>query len=150
MHQGHEVPDPIAISQSTWVLSTQRASNVARVLLLSWWHFFRDIFCSRSYSYYIEVSMDQKDWVRVIDHTHYFCRSWQYLYFAPRVVRYIRIVGTNNTVNKVFHVVSFEAMFTHNNVELQNGLIGKFMLSIMLLLCFPSIVKPWRASPADW
>lgn len=84
--------------------------------------------------------MDQKDWVRVIDHTHYFCRSWQYLYFEPRVVRYIRIVGTNNTVNKVFHVVSFEAMFTHNNVELQNGLIGKFVLSIFLLLCFSLIV----------
>jgi len=84
--------------------------------------------------------MDQKDWVRVIDHTHYFCRSWQYLYFKPRVVRYIRIVGTNNTVNKVFHVVSFEAMFTNNNIELQNGLIGKFTLSIFLLLCFSLIV----------
>lgn len=90
--------------------------------------------------------MDQKDWVRVIDHTHYFCRSWQYLYFEPRVVRYIRIVGTNNTVNKVFHVVSFEAMFTHNNVELQNGLIGKLMLSVFLLSCFSLIVKPQRAS----
>lgn len=71
--------------------------------------------------------MDQKDWVRVIEHTRFYCRSWQYLYFEPRVVRYIRIVGTNNTVNKVFHVVSFEAMFTHNSVELKNGLIGKFM-----------------------
>lgn len=80
--------------------------------------------------------MDQKDWVRVIDHTHYFCRSWQYLYFEPRVVRYIRIVGTNNTVNKVFHVVSFEAMFTHNNVELQNGLIGKFMRSSFIMFFF--------------
>lgn len=45
--------------------------------------------------------MDQKDWVKVIDHTQYFCRSWQYLYFEPRVVLYIRIVGTKNTVNKV-------------------------------------------------
>lgn len=71
--------------------------------------------------------MDQKDWVRVIEHTRYFCRSWQYLHFEPRVVRYIRIVGTNNTVNKVFHVVSFEAMFIQNSVDLQNGLIGKFI-----------------------
>jgi len=67
---------------------------------------------NRSYSYYIEVSMDQKDWVRVIDHTKYFCRSWQELYFSPRVVRYIRIVGTFNTLNKVFHAVSFEAYYT--------------------------------------
>lgn len=91
------------------------------------WFFLHTFLCFRSYSYYIEVSVDQKDWVRVIEHTQFFCRSWQYLYFEPRVVRYIHIVGTNNTVNKVFHVVCFEAMFTQNNIELQNGLIGKFM-----------------------
>jgi len=45
--------------------------------------------------------MNQKDWVMLVNHKHYFCRSWQYLYFEPRVVLYIRIVGTNNTVNKV-------------------------------------------------
>lgn len=45
--------------------------------------------------------MDQKDWVRVIDHSNYFCRSWQNLYFEPRVVLFIKIVGTSNTVNKV-------------------------------------------------
>jgi hypothetical protein len=59
------------------------------------------LFFPRSYSYYIEVSMDQKDWVRVVDHTKHLCRSWQNLYFPPRVVRFIRIVGTHNTVNKV-------------------------------------------------
>ncbi|XP_076652574.1 BTB (POZ) domain containing 9 [Halictus rubicundus] len=77
----------------------------------------------RSYSYYIEVSMDQKDWVRVIDHTEYLCRSWQYLYFEPRVVLYIRIVGTNNTVNKVFHVVSFKAYYTNQTEKLCNGFV---------------------------
>ncbi|XP_066602241.1 BTB/POZ domain-containing protein 9 isoform X2 [Prorops nasuta] len=77
----------------------------------------------RSYSYFIEASTDQKDWVRVIDHTEYFCRSWQYLYFEPRVILYLRIVGTNNTVNKVFHVVHFEACYTNHTEKLQNGLI---------------------------
>ncbi|XP_063603510.1 BTB/POZ domain-containing protein 9-like [Penaeus indicus] len=77
----------------------------------------------RGYSYYIEVSMDQKDWVRVIDHTRYHCRSWQYLYFPARVVRYIRIVGTNNTVNRVFHVVAFEAYYSKQEVKLHKGLI---------------------------
>lgn len=47
------------------------------------------------------MSLDEKDWIKVIDHSQYFCRSWQYLYFEPKVVLYIRIVGTNNTVNKV-------------------------------------------------
>lgn len=45
--------------------------------------------------------MEQKDWVRVIDYSQMACRSWQYLYFENRVVQYIRIVGTHNTVNKV-------------------------------------------------
>ncbi|XP_074674231.1 BTB/POZ domain-containing protein 9 isoform X2 [Strix aluco] len=40
---------------------------------------------SRSYSYYIEVSMDELDWIRVIDHSKYLCRSWQNLYFPARV-----------------------------------------------------------------
>lgn len=83
------------------------------------------MFIFRSYSYYIEVSIDQKDWTRVIDHTNYYCRSWQYLFFEPRVVRYIRIVGTNNTVNKVFHLVSFEIMYTNTPFILENGLVGK-------------------------
>uniref|UniRef100_A0A3B4XMG8 BTB/POZ domain-containing protein 9 n=1 Tax=Seriola lalandi dorsalis TaxID=1841481 RepID=A0A3B4XMG8_SERLL len=78
---------------------------------------------SRSYSYYIEVSMDELDWVRVVDHSKYLCRSWQNLYFTPRVCRYIRIVGTHNTVNKVFHLVAFECMFTNHPFTLENGLV---------------------------
>ncbi|XP_041107016.1 BTB/POZ domain-containing protein 9-like isoform X2 [Polyodon spathula] len=78
---------------------------------------------SRSYSYYIEVSMDELDWVRVVNHSKYLCRSWQNLYFPPRVCRYIRIVGTHNTVNKVFHVVAFECMFTNRPFTLERGLL---------------------------
>ncbi|KAG1654457.1 BTB/POZ domain-containing protein 9 [Nymphon striatum] len=80
---------------------------------------------TRSYSYYIEVSMDMKDWVRVIDHTQYLCRSWQRLYFPVRVARYIRITGTHNTVNRVFHLVSFSCMFTNTKFTLDpSGIIG--------------------------
>lgn len=85
---------------------------------------------SSSYSYYIEVSIDQKDWTRVVDHTQYYCRSWQYLYFEPRVVKFVRIVGTNNTVNKVFHIVSFEIMFTNKSFCMENGLVGEFFRKI--------------------
>ncbi|XP_017882949.1 BTB/POZ domain-containing protein 9-like [Ceratina calcarata] len=67
--------------------------------------------------------MDRKNWVRVIDYTDYFCRSWQYLYFEPRIVHYIRIVGTNNTVNKVFHLVSFEAYYTNHSEKHCNGFV---------------------------
>lgn len=56
---------------------------------------------NRSYSYYIEVSANSTNWDRVIDYSQYYCRSWQFLYFSARPVRYIKLVGTHNTVNKV-------------------------------------------------
>ncbi|GAB1300828.1 BTB/POZ domain-containing protein 9 [Apodemus speciosus] len=37
--------------------------------------------------------------------------------------RYIRIVGTHNTVNKIFHIVAFECMFTNKAFTLEKGLI---------------------------
>jgi len=49
----------------------------------------------RSYSYYIEVSMDELDWVRVVDHSKFLCRSWQHLYFPARVCRYNSLHKTN-------------------------------------------------------
>ncbi|TRY98338.1 hypothetical protein DNTS_025960 [Danionella cerebrum] len=78
---------------------------------------------SRSYSYYIEVSMDELDWVRVVDHSKFLCRSWQQLYFPARVCRFIRVVGTHNTVNKVFHLVALECMYTQRSFTLEKGLL---------------------------
>ncbi|XP_061172910.1 BTB/POZ domain-containing protein 9-like [Saccostrea echinata] len=77
----------------------------------------------RSYSYYVEVSMDDKDYEKVVDHSKYLCRSWQTLFFQPRVVRYIKVVGTHNTVNRVFHLVSFECLFTNKPFVLEQGLV---------------------------
>jgi len=76
----------------------------------------------RAYSYCIEVSMDQADWVRVVDHSKYHCRSWQTLYFPQRVVQYIRVMGTHNTVNKVFHVVTLEAIGARPRCPCTTGL----------------------------
>ena len=79
---------------------------------------------NRSYSYKIEASMhEDKDWVTIVDHSTFLCRSWQKLYFPKKVVRYFRIVGTNNTVNRVFHVVSFEAYFKQDDFTLENGIL---------------------------
>ena len=46
-------------------------------------------FSSRVYSYYIEVSVDNITWTRIIDYRAYLCRSWQKLYFSPIVAKYI-------------------------------------------------------------
>lgn len=92
-------------------------SIINHIKLLLW---DRDI---RSYSYYIETSVNQTTWDRVIDHTKYNCRSWQFLYFGSRAARYIKLVGTHNTCNRVFHVVALEAYYTAKVPTLVNGLI---------------------------
>ena len=77
----------------------------------------------RSYSYYVEVSMDDKDWQKVINYSRHLCRSWQNLYFKKRVVRYIRVVGTHSSVNKMFHLVALEAMYSTAKVVLDEDLV---------------------------
>ncbi|XP_033639361.1 BTB/POZ domain-containing protein 9-like [Asterias rubens] len=99
------------------VIKLGKPSIINKIKLLLW---DRDM---RSYSYYIEASIDEQDWVRIVDHSQYLCRSWQTLFFPPRVCRYVRIVGVRNTVNKVFHLVSFECMFTDKTLQLEKGLV---------------------------
>ncbi|RMC12544.1 hypothetical protein DUI87_10064 [Hirundo rustica rustica] len=81
----------------------------------------------RSYSYYIEVSTNQQQWTMVVDRTKISCkiyfhqnsekyafvyagqnRSWQTITFDKQPASFIRIVGTRNTANEVFHCVHFE------------------------------------------
>jgi len=67
---------------------------------------------NRSYSYFVQVSLDSQHWVKVVDRTLSLCRSWQELFFEPRVVRYVRIIGVHNTMNRSFHLVSFACLYT--------------------------------------
>jgi BTB/POZ domain-containing protein 9 len=46
-------------------------------------------FCFSAYSYYIEVSVDNITWTRIIDYRNYLCRSWQKLYFPPIVATFV-------------------------------------------------------------
>ncbi|XP_068929706.1 BTB/POZ domain-containing protein 9 isoform X2 [Petaurus breviceps papuanus] len=62
----------------------------------------------RSYSYYIEVSTNQQQWTMVADKTKLPCKSWQSITFDKQPASFIRIVGTHNTANEVFHCVHFE------------------------------------------
>jgi len=62
----------------------------------------------RAYSYYVEASVDQQNWAMVADKRKERCRSWQMLRFARRPIVFIRIVGTYNSANEVFHCVHFE------------------------------------------
>ncbi|CAK5082061.1 unnamed protein product [Meloidogyne enterolobii] len=66
----------------------------------------------------ITVSIDKNDWVRVIDHTLYLCRSKQNLFFESRVVKFIRIVGTLSSVNNTFQLCNFEALCSTEQFEI--------------------------------
>ena len=80
---------------------------------------------TRSYSYVIDVAVEENFWERIIDYSIYHCRSWQQLFFPKsRAVKFIRIKGTRNTVNKVFHLVSLEAMYTSNMPNIVDGIIS--------------------------
>ncbi|XP_063904588.1 BTB/POZ domain-containing protein 9-like [Zophobas morio] len=78
---------------------------------------------NRSYSYYISVSLDQKNWRRVIDYSRISCGSDQVLFFTQQVAQYIKIVGTQNTANEDFHIISFKAYFKSGMPTITNGII---------------------------
>ncbi|KAI6657469.1 BTB/POZ domain-containing protein 9 [Oopsacas minuta] len=108
-----EKPEGITIK-----LGRPHIINTIRMLL-----FDRDY---RSYSYVIQVSLDQEKWLKVVDYSSYYCRSWQELHFQARVVQYIRVIGTMNTHNRSFHLVAFECLYSTRPFILSplfNGLI---------------------------
>lgn len=77
---------------------------------------------NRSYSYYIETSLDQVKWTMVVDKRNENCRSWQVLTFEPRAVSFVKITGTHNTANEVFHCVHFEC-------PCDSEVLNRFMLA---------------------
>lgn len=44
--------------------------------------------------------------------------------------RLIRVVGTHNTVNKVFHLVALECMYTQRPFTLEKGILGNVVFLI--------------------
>lgn len=82
----------------------------------------------RSYSYIVQVSLDldHEEWTTVVDHSEHLCRSWQELFFPKKVVRYIRVIGIHNTMNRSFHLVSFSCYYTFRHFQLgENNLLSK-------------------------
>jgi BTB/POZ domain-containing protein 9 len=69
----------------------------------------------RNYYYHVEVSVDGKEWHKVIDHSQLPCRSWQYLYFPSRIMRYIRIVGSKLSDDINLCLISFKAFYIENS-----------------------------------
>lgn len=53
----------------------------------------------RTYSFYIETSINNSDWEIIVDKRNEHLRSWQQFTFEPRAISFIKIVGTHNTAN---------------------------------------------------
>jgi BTB/POZ domain-containing protein 9 len=74
----------------------------------------------RAYSYYVEVSVNNIDWVMVADKTKEECRSWQLLRFKRQPVVFIRIVGILNTANEVRKRTNFEISNLYPAIKILN------------------------------
>ncbi|KAI6237331.1 BTB/POZ domain-containing protein 9 [Aphelenchoides besseyi] len=74
----------------------------------------------RVYSFNIDVSSDNERWMRVIEATG--LRSWQTLRFPTIPVVFIRIEGTFNSANEVFHCVHFECPMERDLCAPSDGL----------------------------
>ena len=59
----------------------------------------------RIFRYYVEVSLDQKKWKKVIDYSEIACRSYQHLYFGKEIVQYVKVVGTYSSLNEVWALI---------------------------------------------
>uniref|UniRef100_A0A1I7XLL1 BTB domain-containing protein n=1 Tax=Heterorhabditis bacteriophora TaxID=37862 RepID=A0A1I7XLL1_HETBA len=114
LHDGDRNLTRHAIGDDEGIIIQLGSPYIINKLILQLWD--RE---QRMYSYYVEVSMDRRDWARVVDHTKYLCRSRQTLFFSSRVVRFIRIVGTHNSQsNRMFHLVSLEALNSSEEFEI--------------------------------
>uniref|UniRef100_A0A7E4V3V1 BTB domain-containing protein n=1 Tax=Panagrellus redivivus TaxID=6233 RepID=A0A7E4V3V1_PANRE len=71
---------------------------------------------NEAYSYWIDVSLDNQNWIRVIDHSEAICRSFQELHFKSYHAQFIRIFGTASTTD-VFQISKFEALYTTEPFE---------------------------------
>ncbi|XP_054166413.1 BTB/POZ domain-containing protein 9-like [Oppia nitens] len=76
------------------------------------------------YSYFIETSIDNEKWMKVIDYSKFICRSWQQLFFDNVNVKYIKVVGTKPD-GKIADIIidSFDCSYSHSAAKQENGFI---------------------------
>ncbi|XP_050435267.1 BTB/POZ domain-containing protein 9-like [Adelges cooleyi] len=61
------------------------------------------------YSYTVEVSVNNQDWVMIINNSEEQTHGWQVLHLKPRPIVFIRITGVRNSRGSIFRCVYFEA-----------------------------------------
>lgn len=101
----------------------------------------------RRYCYYIETSCDNTNWTMVCDKRKDPSQSWQIVKFPRRPVTFVKIVGTLNTANEVFHCVHFETPSQDARpVPVSSGSLSESSSSPSLSVVSP---PPSTASPSS-
>ena len=74
------------------------------------------------YSYYIEGSIDNEKWSKLVDYSKYVCRSWQSVFFDTVSVKYIKVIGTKSD-GKIADIIidSFYCSYSHSPLKQENG-----------------------------
>ena len=104
--EGYSQTDWTVKPTPSMVVTFKEASTINTIRLLLW---DQD---NRYYRYKLEVSPDAEGetWKLIADRTASFeYRSWQFHAFPAESVRRMRVTGTFNSVNNMFHVVEFQA-----------------------------------------
>lgn len=84
-------------------------------------------FQSRPHTYYIEVSVDQQNWIRIINYEDYYCRSKQSLWIHSQVVQFVRIVGDSIGCFFVFHLKIMYKTYGMDLIEIkERGILCKY------------------------
>jgi hypothetical protein len=116
-----------------------------------------------SFSYYVETSIERENnYFRVIDHSKFICRSKQKIYFYPREVRYIKIIGISIYVDLNLHanddhlyLRSFHCRLTDEPFDISRGFLApNRRVTDYIEGCIlvrgknkPKGVIPWMLSP---
>lgn len=82
-------------------------------------------------AYYVEVSPNGNDWVRVVDYKTIYCRLFQYLSFPEIAVKYIKIVGTKARKYTakgfidatIFQIMNLNALYVKNPLRCVGGFL---------------------------
>ncbi|XP_050435391.1 BTB/POZ domain-containing protein 9-like [Adelges cooleyi] len=117
----------VNLAEGSSVTYNNNGGTMIRLSHPSTINYIKIILPDEDLAYYIDVSMGENDWVKVIDYSDYICRSVQRLWVYPIAAWYIRIVyiRTKNTVNKPckFVEISYKTNRRHL-VEIEDGLVA--------------------------
>ena len=69
-------------------------------------------------SYYVEGSINLKDWFKLVDHSECSCRSLQRLLFEPRGVRYLRLIVIESSQADPMDLSSLVVEFTEQDFKI--------------------------------